>query len=208
MARTQEANERMRAESRARILAAAERVFAGRGFFAARISDIAAEAGMSTGSLYWYFPAKEDVLAAVISAALDAQAAMLEGVAALPGPARERLDVLAARSLALLEQQRGLERILLSARAAPGLLESLGVDLGAAYARQDACLERIFAGALREGALAAGGSPSELAALYRALLRGLALDDTLSVDTARAALLRLLGWQPAPDARTMWKRSR
>ena len=51
-----------RAEKRERILAAAERVFARRGFFAARVSEIAKDAGVADGTIYLYFKSKDDLL--------------------------------------------------------------------------------------------------------------------------------------------------
>jgi AcrR family transcriptional regulator len=204
MAKTREANERMRAESRGKLLASAAREFARRGFDAARISDIAAAAGMSTGSLYSHFRTKEEALAEIVRAGLRAQTEMLAGVTALPGRAGERLDALADRSLALLADPG----VRLALRAAPDVLDRLGIDRPAAWAEQDACLERIFTAAQREGALAAGSTPADLMFLYRALLRGLAQEEQRGEQAAaRAALLRLLGKTVVEDNRYKWKRS-
>ncbi|MBA3396048.1 MAG: TetR/AcrR family transcriptional regulator [Deltaproteobacteria bacterium] len=49
-------------DKRARILGAAERVFARRGFFAARVSEIAKDAGVADGTIYLYFKSKDDLL--------------------------------------------------------------------------------------------------------------------------------------------------
>ncbi|MBA3819609.1 MAG: TetR/AcrR family transcriptional regulator [Deltaproteobacteria bacterium] len=49
-------------DKRSRILAAAERVFARRGFFASRVSEIAKEAGVADGTIYLYFKSKDDLL--------------------------------------------------------------------------------------------------------------------------------------------------
>src|SRR5688572_12294155 len=51
-----------RTEKRERILSAAERVFARRGFFAARVSEIAKDAGVADGTIYLYFRSKDDLL--------------------------------------------------------------------------------------------------------------------------------------------------
>ena len=49
-------------DKRERILGAAERVFAKRGFFAARVSEIAKDAGVADGTIYLYFKSKDDLL--------------------------------------------------------------------------------------------------------------------------------------------------
>src|ERR1700704_282344 len=49
-------------DKRERILAAAERIFARHGFFAARVSEIAKEAGVADGTIYLYFKSKDDLL--------------------------------------------------------------------------------------------------------------------------------------------------
>jgi TetR/AcrR family fatty acid metabolism transcriptional regulator len=55
-------NDRTGGDKRERILAAAERIFARHGFFAARVSEIAKEAGVADGTIYLYFKSKDDVL--------------------------------------------------------------------------------------------------------------------------------------------------
>src|SRR5512143_1343287 len=50
------------ADKRERILSAAERIFARHGFFAAKVSDVAKEAGVADGTIYLYFKNKDDLL--------------------------------------------------------------------------------------------------------------------------------------------------
>ncbi|WP_113699225.1 TetR/AcrR family transcriptional regulator [Nonomuraea lactucae] len=56
--------------TRAALVAAGRRVFERDGYLDARLIDIAAEAKCSTGSSYTYFASKEEILQAVIEAAL------------------------------------------------------------------------------------------------------------------------------------------
>jgi TetR/AcrR family fatty acid metabolism transcriptional regulator len=49
-------------DKRERILDAAERVFARHGFFAAKVSEIAKDAGVADGTIYLYFKNKDDLL--------------------------------------------------------------------------------------------------------------------------------------------------
>ena len=63
------------------ILDAALHVFAKRGYAAARISDIAAEAGVGKGTVYLYFASKEDLLMGVFEACVDDMLSMIDELA-------------------------------------------------------------------------------------------------------------------------------
>jgi AcrR family transcriptional regulator len=72
--------------SRARLLAVSARLFAKGGFDATSMRDIAGRAGMLAGSMYYHFPSKNDLIAAVyeagvaeIGAAVDAAIARARG---------------------------------------------------------------------------------------------------------------------------------
>ncbi|PWC39090.1 TetR/AcrR family transcriptional regulator [Azospirillum sp. TSO35-2] len=69
------------------IVAAAMDVFTERGFAAARLEEVAARAGVSKGTLYLYFPSKDDLFKAVIRAAILPNLEQAEAlVAGAPGP--------------------------------------------------------------------------------------------------------------------------
>ena len=59
------ANVQLQSDRRAEILAAAQRCFVRSGFHGASMQDICAEAGMSPGNLYRYFPSKEAIIAGI-----------------------------------------------------------------------------------------------------------------------------------------------
>lgn len=52
------------------LLVAGRRVFGREGYAAARVSDIAAEAGLSNGAFYWYYRSKRDVLIELLTRTL------------------------------------------------------------------------------------------------------------------------------------------
>ena len=54
-------------ETRTRILDAAEQVFHRKGVLSASLNDIASEAGVTRGAIYWHFKNKEGLMAAVIN---------------------------------------------------------------------------------------------------------------------------------------------
>jgi AcrR family transcriptional regulator len=58
-------NTQKQSDRRAEILEAAERCFARSGFHQASMQEICAEAGMSPGNLYRYFPSKEAIIAGI-----------------------------------------------------------------------------------------------------------------------------------------------
>jgi TetR/AcrR family transcriptional repressor of uid operon len=59
------ANAQLKSDRCAEILAAAQRCFVRSGFHGASMQDICAEAGMSPGNLYRYFPSKEALIAGI-----------------------------------------------------------------------------------------------------------------------------------------------
>jgi len=65
-------------ETRGRILAAARDLFAERGYASASIRDIADLLGMTKAALYYHFPAKQDVLEALVAPLLDGIDAIAE----------------------------------------------------------------------------------------------------------------------------------
>lgn len=71
MPRTAEDNQRIKDERREDIVAAARTVFARKGLAAAKMSDIAAAAGLSYGLVYHYFDSKEAIFAAIVRTAVE-----------------------------------------------------------------------------------------------------------------------------------------
>src|SRR5690348_18411342 len=59
------ANAQLQADRRDEILAAAQTCFARSGFHQTSMQEICAEAGMSPGNLYRYFPSKEALIAGI-----------------------------------------------------------------------------------------------------------------------------------------------
>jgi AcrR family transcriptional regulator len=63
--------EQLRQERRRQILDAALAVFSQKGFNAANVSDVAAQAGVSQGTIYWYFESKEELLTQALLSFFD-----------------------------------------------------------------------------------------------------------------------------------------
>jgi TetR/AcrR family fatty acid metabolism transcriptional regulator len=79
------------AEKRQLLLEAAVRVFAEKGYHAARVGDIAEEAGVAYGLLYHYFRSKDEVLETIFRTTWSNMIGTVESIAETGGPAREQL---------------------------------------------------------------------------------------------------------------------
>jgi AcrR family transcriptional regulator len=58
--------EKQKEERRKQILEAALTIFSQKGFHATNVSDVAAQAGVSQGTIYWYFESKEELFTAAL----------------------------------------------------------------------------------------------------------------------------------------------
>jgi AcrR family transcriptional regulator len=74
------------------ILNRAATLFARKGFDSATMIEVAAACGTSKSHLYHYFPAKEDLLFAIVSEHITEQAVELSAIVALPLSAEERFS--------------------------------------------------------------------------------------------------------------------
>ncbi len=79
------------AERKLQILDAAIKVFTRKGFEAARMEDIAHEAGLSIGGVYWYFKGKNEVIVGIMQTIIDADVKGLRDLLAASGTVQERL---------------------------------------------------------------------------------------------------------------------
>lgn len=75
------------------VLVEARRHFMAHGFAATRIEPIAREAGISTATLYTFFPSKAELFQAVIDDTSDEFARQMDDVRAVDGPARCQLTL-------------------------------------------------------------------------------------------------------------------
>ena len=80
------------ADTRRRILNAARELVAEGGFSAAQMTEVARKAAVATGTLYRYFPSKEELCRQVFREVSAREMNLLVGIAQGEGSARERLD--------------------------------------------------------------------------------------------------------------------
>src|SRR5262245_38712146 len=99
-------------EVRARILAAAEELFARQGFAGASIRDIATSAGVTGAMVHYYFGNKEGLYRALLENAVASVRALIVEAAASPNSSRERLEQFIATEASYLITHANLGRIL------------------------------------------------------------------------------------------------
>ena len=101
-----------RAEQRRRILAAAVACFSRDGFHGTSMQKICAEAGMSPGALYRYFPSKESLIGAIVEGERAERAQLMDALDSAPTLAdglKECLDVMLAPEMGLPSAALGPE---------------------------------------------------------------------------------------------------
>lgn len=99
---------RRTADKRTGILEAAVKVFARKGYFAARVADIASEAGVADGTIYLYFKNKEDLLVSLFDGVMAEHIASGREELGSTRGAAARLLVIARHHLRLLGGNRDL----------------------------------------------------------------------------------------------------
>src|SRR5579871_1961322 len=90
-------------DKRERILAAAVRVFARKGFHATRVSEVAKAAGVADGTIYLYFESKEHLLVSLFEDRVERLLAYLESELPRASSAAHRLQRIVELQLGLLE---------------------------------------------------------------------------------------------------------
>ncbi|MBH5319127.1 TetR/AcrR family transcriptional regulator [Paenibacillus sp. GSMTC-2017] len=91
MARNTERDRQQREERRKQIMDAARYVFTKRGVAATKISDIAAQAGLSHGNVYNYFESKEQLLVTLVVQGQHGYSSILQEMHRQPGDSIHKL---------------------------------------------------------------------------------------------------------------------
>jgi AcrR family transcriptional regulator len=198
----QSRNERRRAATRARLLAAARRLFASQGFEVTTMRDIAGEADVALGSFYNYFRTKDEVLEALLEDALREQLRLLvERQEQVDDPA-ERISIAHRHLLSAVREDpdwgwllvrlqvdhRALDTAL-SERAAADLRS--GVESGRFEVANRLLALRASGGALLgvvQGVLRGEFGPQDDCAHAEGVLRGLGVPAAEAAEIARRPL--------------------
>ena len=95
-------------EKRGRILEAAVKVFARKGYFGARVSEIAKKAGVADGTIYLYFRNKEDILVSLFDEVMAEHIARARGELLSLPDAEAKLHAIASHHLRLFSGKEDL----------------------------------------------------------------------------------------------------
>ncbi len=90
----------------ARIITAATKVFAKKGFFTARISDIAKEAKIADGTIYLYFDNKNDILISVFEEEITKLIELVHNDLKKEDNPRKMLGIFATRHLTAMKKNK------------------------------------------------------------------------------------------------------
>jgi TetR/AcrR family transcriptional regulator, fatty acid metabolism regulator protein len=129
-------------DKRRLLLDAAVRVFARKGYHAARVGDIAEEAGVAYGLLYHYFSSKEEVLRNVFRETWRALIATIESVERGEDTPREQLRKVAEILLRSWKRDPDLVRVLVLEVTRSQLLAGEMDEIVASFAVIQAIVER------------------------------------------------------------------
>ncbi len=174
--RNEEQNEQIKDERREQLLSAALKVFAAKGFAAAKISDIASRAGLSHGLVYHYFSSKEQIFLALLERALLTSAQSLLMVEQLPLSPVDKVRETAKYILGGIENYADSAYYFLIVMHA-SIMEGPGKKNGGILGKSLAAVEsmvRILTEGQRSGEIREG-NPYEMAMTFFAAIQGLAL---------------------------------
>ena len=99
-------------DKRERILDAAVRVFAKKGFHATRVSEVAKAAGVADGTIYLYFKSKDQLLVSLFEDRVERLLTFLETELPATVGASEKLRRIIELQLGLLEGERDLAEVI------------------------------------------------------------------------------------------------
>lgn len=194
-------------EKRTRILQAARSVCGERGFEAARMEEIAAEAKVSKGTLYRFFPSKEELLlAALLASYTEGERMGRLAAAASPGPRLEALLDGHVVALPYISRQMNSNLQAWGVVGRPGeLRERLHEALRRIYALQTDEFRGALEEGMREGRYRKDLDPELCVMSLIALNDGFVYRSTFDPEHANAAVLEaafadwLRGLRPPSD---------
>lgn len=172
MPRSAKDNLEIREARREEILSAAIRVFADKGFAGAKISEIAAEAGLSHGLVYHYFDSKEAILSAIVGSMICQLEADMELTHAR---AVDRIRHVIERRCAELAGPIDPTRLVMQAVLQGSLPDEAKAELHAHFARLSARFREWIADAQAAGDVDDAVEADQIVKVISYLMRGMSI---------------------------------
>ncbi len=206
MPRRRLTREDKRLANRARILQAARNVFAQHGYHGATIGEIAAEAGLSNGAVYYNFANKEDLFLALLDqwrTELITDVQIAAGRSGSAGPAHSFQDEM-RHVIGTLKRGREWRLLLFEFVTYAARNPEFRERFAAGRQNFKAALASALADRVEAHRLQPVVPPEQLAVLVSALVNGLALDDltepgAIPENLLATALLALIDPGHQPD---------
>lgn len=160
-------------DKRERILRAATKVFARKGFYATKVAEVAKAAGVADGTIYLYFKSKDDLLVSLFEDRIMLLLATLDRALAERPTAQERLRCVIEMQLGLLEGERDLaEVITVNLRQSTRLMKQYAAPKFALYLDM---IAKVISDGQRSGAFRADVSPHIVARTIFGALDGITM---------------------------------
>ena len=165
---------------RGEIMAAAKNVFARRGFHATTIADIAKQAGLAYGSVYWYFDSKDELFHALMAVEEEALRSHLTASvgARQDGDGAAPFRTAVQATFEFFEADKATVKLLF--RDAYALGDRFEKHLGGIYERFIDDIDNVIAAAQQRGEVVA--APPRMVAYTLAALIGQLAHRRLSTD--------------------------
>jgi TetR/AcrR family acrAB operon transcriptional repressor len=172
-------------DTRARLLDAAERVFAARGYEAATLDDIAAEAGLTKGAVYWHFESKTDLFVTLLR---EGAASLMQPLPGAGGDARQVLYQLLALAVGRAQLSQNWAKLTLEF-AAQSRLPEVGNEVHSQVRERASATSAIIAALQAQDLVDPELETEHVATLLNALAAGLVLLSAVDADLELSTFL-------------------
>jgi TetR/AcrR family transcriptional regulator, acrAB operon repressor len=183
-------------QTRQQVLDAALRIFGCQGYNTATLDDIAREAAVTRGAIYWHFKGKADLCQALLAGRQRPATDVLATALVADAPPVEGLRTLITRSIALLEEdthyRATMELSLFKTGAAPELASGLAQKVVGLRGIRASLVELVHHGQ-QQGSFRSQIDPEVAATTILSVLNGVALtwllDEAAFSPAAQAAAI-------------------
>jgi AcrR family transcriptional regulator len=173
----QERKEREFRTRRAEILEQAEKIFSARGFHNVTMAEIGNASGFSIGSLYQFFPGKEQLYADMISEKMDLMYGQIREEVRTAPSIKEKITKLIEAHFHFVEKNADFCRLILRGENVPisEVMTSLRRKLLDGYIQHISFIENLVKSGIKSGVLRPVSS-RDIAALLFGLIRSTSID--------------------------------